>query len=67
MSIEEDPGAKQIAGADLTKLNSLLESTSKGRYKQDMAVKIRNAAKKLVRLIYAMERSRQLESDNLNP
>ena len=43
--LEEFPGAKQIAGAHLTKLKSLLENASKGRYKRDMAVSIRDAAR----------------------
>ena len=42
--LEEFPGAKQIAGAHLTRLKSLLENASKGRYKRDMAVSIRDAA-----------------------
>ena len=43
--LEEFPGAKQIAGAHLTRLKSLLENASKGRYKRDMAVSIRDAAR----------------------
>ena len=43
--LEEFPGAKQIAGAHLTRLKSLLESASKGRYKRDMAVSIRDTAR----------------------
>ena len=42
--LEEFPGAKQVAGAHLTRLKSLLENASKGRYKRDMAVSIRDAA-----------------------
>ena len=42
--LEEFPGAKQIAGAHLTRLKSLLENSSKGRYKRDMAVAVRDAA-----------------------
>ena len=41
--LEEFPGAKQIAGAHLTRLKSLLANASKGRYKRDMAVSIRDA------------------------
>ena len=43
--LEEFPGAKQIAGAHLTRLKSLLENASKGRYKRDMAVSIRDTAR----------------------
>lgn len=42
--LEEFPGAKQIAGAHLTRLKFLLENASRGRYKRDMAVTVRNAA-----------------------
>ena len=35
--LEEFPGAKQVARAHLTRLKSLLETASKGRYKRDMA------------------------------
>ena len=41
----EFPGAKQIANAHLTRLKTLLLVASKGRYKRDMAVEIRVAAK----------------------
>ena len=43
--LEEFPGAKQIAAAHLTRLKALLETTSKGRYKRDMALEIRGAAR----------------------
>ena len=43
--LEEFPGAKQIAEAHLTRLKSLLENASKGRYKRDMAVAVRDAAR----------------------
>lgn len=43
--LEEFPGAKQVAGAHLTSLKSLLEKASKGRYKRDMALSIRDAAR----------------------
>ena len=43
--LEEFPGAKQIAGAHLSRLKTILETTSKGRYKRDMAIAIRDAAK----------------------
>ena len=43
--LEEFPGAKQIAGAHLTRLKSLLENASKGRYRRDMAVTIRDTAR----------------------
>ena len=43
--LEEFPGAKQVARAHLTRLKSLLETASKGRYKRDMALEIREAAR----------------------
>ena len=43
--LSEFPGAKQIADAHLTRLRSLLENASKGRYGRDMATKIRDAAR----------------------
>lgn len=41
----EFPGATQIADAHLTRLKAILMNASKGHYKRDMAVEIRNAAK----------------------
>lgn len=41
----EFPGAKQIANAHLTHLKSILEESSNGRYKRDMAITIRDAAR----------------------
>ena len=41
----EFPGAKQIANAHLTRLKSLLEDSSRGRYGRDRAVEIREAAR----------------------
>lgn len=46
--LEEFPGAKQIAGAHLTRLKTLLETASNGRYKRDMAVELREAARKSI-------------------
>ena len=43
--LEVFPGAKQIAAAHLTRLKALLETASKGRYKRDMALEIRDAAR----------------------
>ena len=43
--LEEFPGAKQIAEAHLTRLKAVLEAASRGRYKRDMAVRIRDAAR----------------------
>ena len=43
--LEEFPGAKQVAVANLTRLKSLLSSSSKGHYKRDMAIAIRDAAR----------------------
>lgn len=41
----EFPGAKQVAEAHLTRLKTLLETASKGRYSRDTALKIREAAR----------------------
>ena len=41
----EFPGAKQIAGAHLTRLTNLLHVASKGRYGRDMAMKLRDVAR----------------------
>ena len=46
--LEEFPGAEQIANAHLTRLNTLLHDASKGRYGRDMAVNIREAARKSI-------------------
>lgn len=43
--LEEFPSAKQIAAAHLTRLKALLETASKGHYKRDMALEIRDAAR----------------------
>ena len=43
--LEDFPGAKQIAAAHLTRLKALLETASKGHYKRDMALEIRDAAR----------------------
>lgn len=43
--LEEFTGAKQIAGANLTRLKALLYDASKGHYARDMAVNIREAAR----------------------
>ena len=43
--LEEFPGAKQIAAAHLTRLKTLLETATKGHYKRDMALEIRDAAR----------------------
>ena len=43
--LEEFPGAKQVAAAHLTRLKALLEAASKGRFKRDMALEIRDAAR----------------------
>ncbi len=42
--LEEFPGASCIAKAHLTRLSNLLCASSKGHYKKDKAVEIRNAA-----------------------
>ncbi len=41
----EYPGAKQLAGANLTHLKALLCEASKGRYGRDRAVELRDAAR----------------------
>ena len=43
--LEEFPGAKQIAVANLTRLKFLLADASKGHYGRDMAVTIRDTAR----------------------
>ena len=43
--LEEFPGAKQIAAAHLTRIKALIETASKGHYKRDMALEIRDAAR----------------------
>ena len=43
--LEELPGAKRIAGANLTHLKNLLSTASKGHYGRDKAVEIRDAAR----------------------
>ena len=43
--LAEFPGASYIAGCHLTRLKKLLETASKGRYKRDMALIIRDAAR----------------------
>ena len=43
--LEEFPGAKQLASANLTRLKFLLADASNGRYGRDMAVTIRDAAR----------------------
>ena len=43
--LSEYPSAGQIASAHLTSLKNLIYTASKGYYKQDMSVTIRNAAK----------------------
>ena len=43
--LEEFPGAKQLAAANLTRLKFLLADASKGHYGRDMAATIRDAAR----------------------
>ena len=43
--LEEFPGAKQIAAANLTRLKFLLNDASNGRYGRDVAVTIRDVAR----------------------
>ena len=43
--LEEFPGAKQVAAANLTRLKSLLAEESKGHYGRDVAVTIRDVAR----------------------
>ncbi|MGM9569954.1 MAG: IS110 family transposase [Agathobacter sp.] len=42
--LSEFPGAKQIANSHLTRLKTLLENASRGRYGRDKAIEIRQAA-----------------------
>lgn len=46
--LEEFPGAKQLAGAHLTRLKTLLQEVSRGRYGRDMAMELRDAARESV-------------------
>nr|WP_085953448.1 transposase [Lachnoclostridium phytofermentans] len=41
----EFPGAQQVASAHLTRLSNLLEEASKGRYRKDIAILFREAAR----------------------
>ena len=43
--LSEFPGANQIASCHLTRLNHLLSGSSKGHYKRDKAIEIREAAR----------------------
>lgn len=43
--LDEFPGAKQVAEANLTRLKFLLADASKGRYGRDMAIILRDAAR----------------------
>lgn len=43
--LEEMPGAKQIASANLTHLKTVLSTVSKGRYGREKAIEIRDAAR----------------------
>ena len=43
--LQEYPGAKQLAAANLTHLKSLLHDNSKGHYGRDKAVELRDAAR----------------------
>ena len=43
--LEEFPSARKVAAAHLTRLKTLLETASKGRYKRDMALEIQDAAR----------------------
>ena len=43
--LSEFPGARQIAGAHLTRLKTILNENSRGRYDRDKAVEIRDAAR----------------------
>lgn len=46
--LDEFPGARQVAGAHLTRLKSVLSDASKGRYGRDKALEIREAAKQSI-------------------
>ncbi len=49
--LSEFPGAKQITSCHLTQLVHLLSESSKGRYKRDKAVQIREAARTSIGLV----------------
>ena len=70
--LEEFPDAKQIAAAHLTRLKALLETASKGHYKRDMALRIRDAARnsigafmpaKSLELQYTIRLIRELDAE----
>ena len=46
--LSEFPGAKQVAAAHLTRLKALLAEASRGRYGRDMAVELRDAARRSI-------------------
>ena len=46
--LSEFPGAKQVAGAHLTHLKTLLNDASRGHYGRDMATELRDAARNSV-------------------
>ena len=46
--LSEFPGTEQIAAAHLTRLKALLGEASRGRYGRDMAVEIRDAARRSI-------------------
>ena len=46
--LSEFPGARQITDAHLTRLKTMLNDASKGRYKRDMALEIRDAARRSI-------------------
>ena len=46
--LSEFPVARQITDAHLTRLKTLLNDASKGRYKRDMALEIRDAARRSI-------------------
>ena len=46
--LSEFPGARQIAEAHLTRLKTVLNETSRGRYDRDKAVEIRDAARQSI-------------------
>jgi len=43
--LSEAPGARQVASMHLTHLTNLIETSSKGRYRKDKAIEIKEAAK----------------------
>ena len=55
--LNEFPGASHIASAHLTRLSHLFSEASKGHYGKDDAIRIRNAARRSIGLVFWIVRS----------